>query len=71
MEENALLYMVIEEVANRYHNGHFTIMQFTTNWRVSFGGQPNTREEIAAMPVGATLGEAFLKAVRTALRSED
>jgi hypothetical protein len=27
----------LEAVANGSFNGHFTVMKFTTNWRVGFG----------------------------------
>jgi hypothetical protein len=64
----------IEEVADRDHDGHFTIMKFTTNWRACFGTPYNdpitdlsmTKDDpcyeatVPAMPKGKTL-EAALK----------
>ena len=41
-------------------DGHLTIMKFTTNWRVGFG-TPFEREDIDAMPVGASFAEAARK----------
>jgi hypothetical protein len=50
---------IIEGIANRFFNGHFTIMSFTTNWRICFGPQPNSRMEIEGMAVGTTLADAL------------
>lgn len=51
-----------EKFAAKHSDGHFTIMKFTTNWRVSFS-TPNDREEIAEMAVAPTLEEAVRIAV--------
>lgn len=40
--------------ANRKHDGHFTIMKFTTNWRGCFG-TTNVREDIDNMLMDKTL----------------
>jgi hypothetical protein len=50
------------EVANKEMDGHFTIMKFTTNWRVCFG-TVEWREDIDQMPVGRTFAEAAQKAL--------
>lgn len=63
----------IEEVADKYHDGHFTIMKFTTNWRACFGTPYNdpitdlsiTKDDpvyestVPAMPKGKNLEAAL------------
>jgi hypothetical protein len=49
-------------VAAKDFDGHFTVMKFTTNWRVSFG-TPSNRFDIMDMPVGKTFEEAARKAL--------
>jgi hypothetical protein len=44
-------------VANKHFDGHFTIMKFSSNWRVGFG-TPNSRCDIDMMWEGNTLAEA-------------
>lgn len=61
--DNKKLFEVIELLGNNLCDGHFTIMKFTTNWRVCFGFQPQTREDIQHMPEGKTLEEAFINAL--------
>jgi hypothetical protein len=61
-----VLFRVIKLIAENCFDGHFTIMKFTTNWRVSFGEAPTSRDDIDAMPVGATLLDAFVKSVESA-----
>jgi hypothetical protein len=34
MKEDAELFDMLLKRANKYHDGHLTIMKFTTNWRV-------------------------------------
>lgn len=46
------------ELANKKSDGHFTIMRFTTNWRVSLS-TPNDREDIGKMYAGSTLEESL------------
>jgi len=65
MNEQAL-FRIIRLLAENCFDGHFTVMKFTTNWRVSFGSQPNSRNDIEAMAVGATLLDAFVKAIESA-----
>jgi hypothetical protein len=50
------------EFAAKHSDGHFTIMKFTTNWRVSFG-TPNEREDISEMAVAKTMEDAVRMAV--------
>jgi hypothetical protein len=53
----------LEQIADRHFDGHFTVMKFTTNWRVSFGGQPDGREAIQKMAEGPTLPDAVAGAI--------
>lgn len=52
----------LESIADKYFDGHFTIMRFTTNWRVCFG-TPNNRDDIGGMFEGTTLTEAAINAI--------
>jgi hypothetical protein len=51
---------IIEGIAKRFYDGHFTVMSFTTNWKLCFGSQPNSRDEIQGMTCGKTLGDALI-----------
>jgi hypothetical protein len=44
-------------VARERHDGHLTVMRFTTNWRVGFGTL-RERSDISRIPKGATFAEA-------------
>jgi len=57
-----------DRIAEAEFDGHYTIMRFTTNWRVAFGTislatHEELREHIDRMAVGSTLGEAINKAI--------
>ena len=52
----------LQTIADRYFDGHFTVMKFTTNWRVGFG-TPNNREGIRDMHDGKTLMDAYKAAI--------
>jgi hypothetical protein len=41
-------------------------MKFTTNWRISFGYHPDSRDAIEEMACGNTLTNAFVKAIEKA-----
>jgi hypothetical protein len=43
-------------------DGHFTVMKFTTNWRVMFG-TPGDRFDIEDAYVGRTFTEAASRAI--------
>ena len=60
---DAELLEIMQRVAVKHFGGHFTIMRFTTTWRVSFGPQPDGRDDISAMAVGRTLFEALTSAL--------
>jgi hypothetical protein len=64
-------FRVIQVIGEELFSGHFTIMKFTTNWRVSFGSQPQSHEDIQAMASGNTLMAAFVKALPLALAEKE
>lgn len=53
-----LLLKQLKACADLYADGHYTIMRFTTNYRVCFG-TPTSRMDIEKMAVGKTLEEAI------------
>lgn len=55
----------LERVAKNDFGGHFTIMKFTTNWRVGFG-TPGSRCDIDQMWEGKTFAEAAERALKVA-----
>lgn len=60
----------LQKIADNLYDGHFTIMKFTTNWRVSFGHTPNDRDLIHQMPVGKTFDEAVDNAILTVIKDK-
>ena len=52
----------LQELADKDHDGHFTVMRFTTNWRVGFG-TPDCREDIDTFCSGRSFEEAALEAI--------
>lgn len=52
----------LQTIDDRYFDGHFTVMKFTTNWRVGFGTQ-NNLEMIMDMRDGKTLMDAYKAAI--------
>jgi hypothetical protein len=50
------------QLAKREHNGHLTIMRFTTNWREGFG-TVNSRCEVCALGEGKTFAEVAQQAL--------
>jgi hypothetical protein len=76
--------MAIEELieaaeiqARNYHDGHFTILKFTTHWKVGFGtpdldsGYPEGRELIQKLKRHPTLREALLDLLSGIKRIEE
>jgi hypothetical protein len=64
----------LQEIANAEFDGHFTVMKFTTNWRVCFGTplEPYNYEPIAetlGMCAGETFEEAAMAAIETRRRA--
>jgi hypothetical protein len=69
MMTKAELMQCLEEIANAEFDGHFAVMKFTTNWRVSFGTpmtayseDPGDRDN--EMCEGRTFEEAAVAAIR-------
>ena len=58
--------VALERTALSRSDGHFTIMRFTTNWRVCLG-TPESRDDITDM----TEGETLMDAVRNLLYTEE
>jgi hypothetical protein len=66
----AELMQCLEEIAIAEHGGHFTIMRFGSNWRVSFGTpmEPysyDPGDADAEMCAGKTFEEAAVAAIKT------
>lgn len=53
----------LAQIADQHYGGHFTVMKFTTNWRVGFG-TPATRCDIDRMWPGLTFADAAERALR-------
>ena len=54
---DADIFNFMKVFADKYSNGHFTIMKFTSNWRVAFD-IPGGRGDIQEMTEGRTFQEA-------------
>lgn len=59
---------LLKTYADKYYGGHFTVMKFTTNYRVAFGtihanNYSELREEIKRMAEGKTLESACKKCI--------
>lgn len=54
--------------ANEHCDGHFTVMKFTTNWRVSFDHHPLDHDEIQDMDSGSTFPRAVAAALASAAK---
>ncbi len=61
---------LVQAVADKFFDGHVTLLKFTTNWRVSLGSNlafgehhGETLDRIRAIPQGATLLEAVIEAI--------
>src|SRR5262245_37806797 len=72
--DDVALFRDLVGVAEQVSDGHFTVMRFTTNWRVGFC-TPEDREEISRMWEGRTFAEAALRALwahgQYAMQSKD
>jgi len=65
-DEDQQIFKIAEILGDNCFDGHFTVMRFTSNWRMSFGNQPNDRQAIDDMASGYTLTEAFINALEKA-----
>ncbi|MBB1493227.1 hypothetical protein H5395_17360 [Paracoccus sp. MC1854] len=61
-EQEIELWKQLRKVADDKHDGHLTIMKFTTNWRIAFF-TPVEREQVGEMAVGSSFAEAARKAL--------
>ncbi|TKW63712.1 MAG: hypothetical protein DI616_19280 [Paracoccus denitrificans] len=59
------LWQRLQKVAAEKHDGHLTILKFTTNWRVGFF-TPAEREQVDEMAVGNSFAEAAQNALAAA-----
>lgn len=59
----------LEAAAILFADGHFTVMRFTTNWRVMLG-TPADRDDITGAFEGATFNEAVYRLLES-LRAGD
>jgi hypothetical protein len=64
--ELADCWTVLSEIAVDKYDGHFTILRFTTNWRIMFG-TPYERECIDTLTY---VGNTFVEAANNALMGE-
>lgn len=67
-DETILIFKLMELIANKRYDGHYTIMKFTTNYRFCFGtlyikNDTEHRVAISLMAKGETLDEAILNAI--------
>lgn len=67
-DETILIFKLMELIANKRYDGHYTIMKFTTNYRFCFGtlyikNDIEYRVAISLMAKGETLDEAILNAI--------
>lgn len=56
----------LAEHAALHHDGHFTLLKFTTNWRCMLGTISPKGTAIQRMPCGHTLSDAVSRAIRHA-----
>ena len=68
MQKKISYLALFKEIANEQFDGHYTVMKFTTNYRVAFGtihanDYDELREVIQGMAEGKTLEEACKKCV--------
>jgi hypothetical protein len=53
------LLIQLQEQADKYHNGHFTIFKFTTHYKISFD-TVTERDDIYSLDFFPTLKEAII-----------
>ena len=66
IETDAQALARLAEYATLHHDGHFTLMRFTTNWRCIMGTLQPNRPAIQRMPCGHSLSEAVSQAIKHA-----
>ena len=60
--DDTLLLAKLQDVATSKHDGHLTILRFTTNWRVGFV-TPTSRDDVNELAAGTTFAEAAARAL--------
>lgn len=63
---------LMELIAQKHYDGHYTIMKFTTNYRFCFGTisyVSNYTEAIRYMAEGKTLEEAIINGIKNGIDS--
>lgn len=65
---------VIEKIAEKYFNGHFTILSFTTGFKAMFG-TPNLdsgtgRQEVLTLKPASSLEEALINLILDFLKND-
>lgn len=59
------------KIANEKYDGHFTILKFTSNYRVCFGTIFETATQTRYMAKGKTLDEAITEAINKNINDID
>lgn len=62
MDDEMALIDILEKLAFQFSDGHFTILKFTTNWKVGFD-TPECRQDVTNMYTGKTFRQACLGAI--------
>lgn len=57
------IFKKMTEIADRYYDGHFTLMKFTTNWKCGFT-TPNDWLDIQELCTGKTQDQAMILAIQ-------
>jgi len=57
--DDSMVLKCLQEIADEYFDGHFTIMKFTTNWKISFNTPIEYDDVQMKMFTGATIYDAF------------
>jgi hypothetical protein len=68
MTDDALVMAELERIARERYDGHFSVLRFTTNWRVCFC-TPNTSMMDGSV-LGMAEGKTFAEAARAAIEIE-
>lgn len=62
MDRKLFLLSQLEAIAKNSHDGHLTVLRFTTNWRIGFGTMVD-REDVAKLADGVTFEDAAGKVI--------
>lgn len=71
-EKEMELVIEVENHANKFYEGHFVLMKFTTNWRACFGTPSgDCSHQIDQMVVGKTLEECLSNLIEKSISAYD